>query len=219
VVLLAAGSGSRVGADVNKVLLPLLGRPVLDRSVGLVAALPSVVRVVVVHRAQDLSEVTAVVSARLPQALLVEGGSSRHASEWQALQALAPQVDAGEIDVVAVHDTARPLATAQLFSAVIGAAHARGGAVPVRPQPGLLATLPGSAAPRSPVAVQTPQAFRATELVAAYRAAEREGFEGTDTAACIERYTDLRVEAVPSPATNLKITFAEDVALAERLLS
>ena len=69
-----------------------------------------------------------------------------------------------------------------------------------------------------PVAVQTPQAFRARPLLDAYRRAERDGFVGTDTASCVERYTDLAIHCVPSPATNLKITFPEDVALAERLL-
>jgi 2-C-methyl-D-erythritol 4-phosphate cytidylyltransferase len=67
--------------------------------------------------------------------------------------------------------------------------------------------------------VQTPQAFRARELLAAYRQAAVDGFVGTDTAACLERYTDLAVVGVPSSPTNLKITFPEDVTLAEALLS
>jgi 2-C-methyl-D-erythritol 4-phosphate cytidylyltransferase len=67
--------------------------------------------------------------------------------------------------------------------------------------------------------VQTPQAFRATSLLAAYSAADREGFEGTDTAASLERFADVVVAAVPSSPRNLKITFPEDVDLAEALLS
>jgi 2-C-methyl-D-erythritol 4-phosphate cytidylyltransferase len=66
--------------------------------------------------------------------------------------------------------------------------------------------------------VQTPQAFRAVPLLDAYRCAEADGFTGTDTAACVATYTDLPVCAVPGRATNLKVTFAEDLALAERLL-
>jgi 2-C-methyl-D-erythritol 4-phosphate cytidylyltransferase len=214
VVLLAAGSGSRVGAETNKVLLPLAGRPVLAWSVHTVASLPYVDRVVVVHRPEDAAAVAAVAGG----ARLVEGGATRHASEWQALQVLAADVDAGALDVVAIHDTARPLAARDLFDAVVAAAAEHGGAIPVRSQPGLLPATPGSAAAGPLVAVQTPQAFRAAALLAAYRAAQGDGFEGTDTAACIERYTDLTVWGVPSPATNLKITFPEDVAVAERLL-
>jgi 2-C-methyl-D-erythritol 4-phosphate cytidylyltransferase len=214
VVLLAAGSGSRVGAEVNKVLLPLAGRPVLSWSVHTVAGLPYVDRVVVVHRPEDAAEVAAVAGG----ARLVEGGATRHASEWNALTALAAETDAGELDVVVIHDTARPLAGAGLFDAVVVAAAEHGGAIPVRSQPGLVAATPGTTAAAPLVAVQTPQAFRAAELLAAYRAAAADGFEGTDTAACVEHYTDLTIWAVPSPATNLKITFADDVALAERLL-
>ena len=55
-------------------------------------------------------------------------------------------------------------------------------------------------------------------LLDAYRQADRHGFTGTDTASCIERYTDLEIHCVESPATNIKITFPEDVSLAERLL-
>ena len=69
------------------------------------------------------------------------------------------------------------------------------------------------------MAVQTPQAFRAPELLAAYRRAAADDFTGTDTAACLERYTDLPVAAVASDRRNLKITFPEDVTIAERLLS
>jgi 2-C-methyl-D-erythritol 4-phosphate cytidylyltransferase len=221
VVLLAAGSGSRVGAEVNKVLLPLLGRSVLDRSLRTVAALQNVASVVVVHRAEDAEQVSALTrSATLADARLVEGGATRHASEWNALQVLSATVDGGDIDVVAIHDTARPLATAELFDAVIRSAHEYGGAIPVRWQPGLISTKAGhSTRAGRLVAVQTPQAFRAPDLLAAYRAAQRDGFEGTDTAACVERYTDLTVRGIPSPATNIKITFPEDVALAGRLLS
>ena len=65
--------------------------------------------------------------------------------------------------------------------------------------------------------MQTPQAFRADALLAAYRAADADGFEGTDTASCLERYGDLQIAAVPSTSGNLKITFPEDVSLAARL--
>ena len=65
-------------------------------------------------------------------------------------------------------------------------------------------------------AVQTPQAFRAGPLLAAYDARRGRGFAGTDTASCVAAYTDLRVTGVPAPATNLKITFPEDVEARSR---
>ena len=120
------------------------------------------------------------------------------------------------MDVVAIHDGARPLAGRELFAATIAAARDGGGAIPVVRLPGLLAR-DGRALPPELDGVQTPQAFRATELLAAYTAAAAEGFEGTDTAACWARYCDLPVVAVPSSPVNLKITFPEDLDLALRL--
>ncbi len=66
--------------------------------------------------------------------------------------------------------------------------------------------------------VQTPQAFRAVPLLEAHRRAAEDGYESTDTAACFERYADLPVVAVHGGPGNLKVTFPEDVAVAERLL-
>ena len=66
--------------------------------------------------------------------------------------------------------------------------------------------------------VQTPQAFRAVPLLEAHRRAAADGYESTDTAACFERYADLPVVAVHGGATNLKVTFPEDLVTAERLL-
>ncbi|MET0998853.1 MAG: 2-C-methyl-D-erythritol 4-phosphate cytidylyltransferase, partial [Marmoricola sp.] len=149
---------------------------------------------------------------------VVDGGAQRHASEWQALRTLAAEIEDGEIDVVAIHDAARPLAPATLWRAVIDAAAEHGGAIPVLPTP-RLSHRDGSVAARGLVAVQTPQAFRAPELLGAHRRAAADGFVGTDTAACLEQYADVAVVGVPSTAANLKVTFPEDVALAERLLS
>ncbi len=69
------------------------------------------------------------------------------------------------------------------------------------------------------VRVQTPQAFRAQPLLRAYRAAAADGFEGTDTSSCIEKYTDLRGPHFPGDGGNMKVTYAHDVAVAARLLN
>ncbi|WP_269204047.1 IspD/TarI family cytidylyltransferase [Nocardioides sambongensis] len=68
--------------------------------------------------------------------------------------------------------------------------------------------------------VQTPQAFRAQPLRRAYLAAAENGFEGTDTAACLERLAPagFRIMAVPGSASNLKVTWPEDLATAEALV-
>ena len=212
-VLLAAGSGTRVGAQRNKVLLPLGELPVLGWSLRTVRKLEYVGQVVVVHRPADRSAVERIA----PSDVLVEGGATRHTSEQNALTALAGRIDAGEYGVVAIHDTARPLASPELWDRVVDAAAEHGGAIPVVPMPGLLCRGQGPL-PRDVVAVQTPQAFRADALLASYLRADVDGFTGTDTASCLERYADVQIAAVPSSAGNLKVTFPEDVALAEGLL-
>jgi 2-C-methyl-D-erythritol 4-phosphate cytidylyltransferase len=219
VVILAAGSGSRVGAETNKVLLPLGGTTVLGHSVRTVLAVADVTRLVVVVRTGDEDAVREALAPLLGEheVRLVTGGATRHASEYAALQALAADVETGEVDVVAVHDGARPLAGPALFEATIAAAREHGGALPVVDLPGLLGR------DLRPVAeglagVQTPQAFRAVPLLEAHRRAAGDGYESTDTAACFERYTDLPVVAVHGGATNLKVTFPEDLEVAERLL-
>jgi len=215
VVILAAGSGSRVGAATNKVLLPLGDVPVLAWSVRAALAVDDVRRLVLVARAGEESAVRAAVEPVLGdrEVHLVEGGATRHGSEWNTLQVLAAEIDAGDLDVVAIHDGARPRASSALFTAVLAAAREHGGAVPAAPLPGLLTTgltpVDGEL-----VGVQTPQAFQAAPLLAAYRSAAADGFEGTDTAATFERYAVGRVAAVLSGSGNLKITFPEDVAVA-----
>ncbi|WP_300576774.1 2-C-methyl-D-erythritol 4-phosphate cytidylyltransferase [uncultured Nocardioides sp.] len=226
VVVLGAGAGNRVGAGVNKVLIELAGRPLLAWSLTHALATTGVDRVVVVAAPTEHAEVADALSAYLPQdgpdggpeVALVPGGTSRHGSEWAALQAVAGHVEAGRTDVVAIHDGARPLASPALFDAVVAAARRHGGALPAAATHGLV-TADLTPAPRGLVGVQTPQAFRARPLLEAYRAAARDGFEGTDTAATFERYAGLPVVAVPSTPANLKVTWPEDLALAEELLS
>jgi len=222
IVLLAAGSGSRVGAEVNKVLLPLGPTTVLGRSVTTALAVPDVHRVVLVVRP---GEQDAVAEAIVPllgerEVSVVTGGATRHQSEWQAVQVLAADIESGVLDVVAIHDSARPLADAGLYAATITAAREHGGAIPVAALGHLLthtlASVEGTG--QRLVGVQTPQSFRAPELLAAYRAAAADGAEFTDTAGCLERYGRVRIAAVPSTRSNLKVTFPEDVALAEALL-
>ena len=215
VVIVAAGAGTRVGGEVNKVLLPLGDAPVLAWSVRDALSLTDVTRVVVVVRPGQEDAVSGALAPHLGDAevLLVPGGETRHDSEWAALQVLAPDIESGAVDVVAVHDGARPLAGAALFTAVIEAARTRGGAIPTVPLPPVV----GASGRPDLHGVQTPQAFRAADLLAAYRLADRDGFTGTDTAASLERYADVQVLAVPGSPLNVKITFPEDVALAERL--
>lgn len=225
VVVLAGGSGSRVGADRNKVLLPLAGLPVLAHSVRTALTLDGVHRIVVVVRTEDRDAVAEALGPHLGthDVWLVDGGAERHDSEYAALRALRGDIEAGEISVVAIHDAARPLASAGLFRATIDHAAAEGAAVPAV-APGPLSDAVGRLTDGDLAAVQTPQAFAAQALLAAYDRAAEDGFRGTDTAACLEHYVvavgvETAIHRVPGERTNLKVTFPDDLALAEELLA
>lgn len=214
-VVLAGGSGTRLGAEGNKVYLPLAGRPLLSWSLVAFARAPSIGRLVLVTRPADRAE--AEEAAGGLDVEIVDGGATRHGSEWAALTLLAPAIRAGDVDVIAIHDGARPVVAEELIEDTVAAAREHGAVVPgvpltdvtdteLRPVAGTL------------VRVQTPQAFRAGLLLDAYERAEVDGFAGTDTAACVERYAGVPVHRTPGDPRNVKVTYRADLALAEALL-
>jgi 2-C-methyl-D-erythritol 4-phosphate cytidylyltransferase len=224
-VVLAAGIGARVGADGNKAYLPLAGRSMVSWSLDALTLVPDVTRTVMVFRRGERELAERTVTTELPDATVefVEGGDSRHASEFNVLRYLAVDIEAGTIDVVLIHDAARPMAGPDMFINALTIAREFGGAIPALPLIDVVRLTPnglvsaGSAA--GLVRVQTPQAFQSLPLLQAYRAADREGFEGTDTSSCVEKYTDLNVRTFGGQARNLKVTYAHDIAVAERLLT
>lgn len=230
-VVLAGGSGTRLGADRNKVYLCVAGRPVLAWSLATFVGMPEIGPVVLVVRPEDRPAAEELLrgdpSLAAADVLVVDGGSTRQESELRGLRALATPIGAGDVDVVLVHDGARPLVTAELARAVLSAARAHGGAVPGVPcrDLALIAEVVTDSdarlvapAPSGLVAVQTPQGFRAAVALAACAAALDDGFVGTDTAACVERFGAVVARHVPGDERNIKITYAHDLRVAESLL-
>jgi 2-C-methyl-D-erythritol 4-phosphate cytidylyltransferase len=205
-IVVAGGEGRRFGEP--KQFVPLAGRPVLTWSVD--AARRVVDGVVVVVPEEALADLT------LPDAdAMVAGGATRSASVRAGLSAVPD-----EAAVIVVHDAVRPLATAELFSAVIGALEADGvdGVVPAVPVSDTLKRMEDgrvtATVDRSDmVAVQTPQAFRASVLRKAHASSE----EATDDAGLVER-AGGHVTTVPGEPGNLKLTRPEDREVAEALL-
>jgi 2-C-methyl-D-erythritol 4-phosphate cytidylyltransferase len=224
-VVLAGGSGTRLGADGNKVYLPLAGRRLVSWALQAFADVRSVRRLVLVVRPADRELAEEIVDREVRSRVeIVPGGPSRHHSEFNALVHLGPAIRAGEIDVVAIHDGARPLAGRRLIADTIEAAGAYGAAVPGVPLEDAAVPHPQAGLRTEPVdrrlvRVQTPQAFRAAPLLLAYECAARDGFAGTDTAACMERYGGLPVHCLPGDPRNIKVTYPQDLFLAERLLA
>jgi 2-C-methyl-D-erythritol 4-phosphate cytidylyltransferase/2-C-methyl-D-erythritol 2,4-cyclodiphosphate synthase len=218
-IVAAAGKGRRFGAPENKVFAPLAGHSVLHWTLAGLSACAAIDALVLVTGAEDLPRVREIAS-RFPKVVTVcEGGAERADSVWNALQ----QVPAGT-ELVAVHDAARPLASQELLSAVVEAARAAGAALPATPVSDTLkrsadgATTVETVDRRELYGVQTPQVFSHDLLVQAYQTAHAAGFQGTDDASYVERLGHP-VQLVPGERTNLKITVAEDLLVAEALLS
>jgi 2-C-methyl-D-erythritol 4-phosphate cytidylyltransferase len=224
-VVLAAGMGTRVGADGNKAYLRVAGRTMVSWSLAALTQVPGIARTVLVYRRGERELSQSTVEQELPSATIefVEGGASRHDSEFNVLRYLAADIESGSVDVVLIHDAARPVAGPDMFVTALSVARKFGGALPAIPVTDVVTNDPGielrSLSDEMLVRVQTPQAFRASPLLDAYRAAARAGFEGTDTSSCVEAFTDVEVRTFRGEQANLKVTYADDIAVAERLLT
>jgi 2-C-methyl-D-erythritol 4-phosphate cytidylyltransferase len=115
------------------------------------------------------------------------------------------------------------LAPVKVVEEVLGAAMRTGSAIPALPLEDAVgvdeAGRMSHAARGDMVRVQTPQAFRSGPLLAAYQAAAADGFTGTDTAACVERYEGVPVQVVSGDPRNIKVTYADDLFTAELILA
>ena len=218
VVILAAGSGSRFGHATNKVWLPLEGKTVICRTISNAHQAFPDSRLLLVISPDDEAMARTILQKELPDINIeiTYGGATRHGSEYQALAHLQSDIESGAIDVVLIHDGARPLATPDLYRKIAEVAFEKGGAIPTT----TINPIEIDANHDTQIVrVQTPQGFRAKELLIAYQSAEVDGFTGTDTGACVEKYfPSIKAIAVEAEVSNLKITFAQDLQVAAALL-
>ena len=225
-VVLAGGGGTRFGGLHNKVYLPLAGRRVVSWSLDAMSRVPEIKRVILTVRPEDRPLAAEILDREVPHVAvtIVDGGDSRHASEYNALRHLESEVRAGRIDIIVIHDGARPLIAPTLIRELIDVARDVGGAVPGLPtndiaEVDLNAHIRERFKESALVRVQTPQAFSAQLLLDAYDAAATAGFNGSDTSSCIERFTDAVVKHVPGDERNIKLTYPQDLFLAEQILA
>jgi 2-C-methyl-D-erythritol 4-phosphate cytidylyltransferase len=224
-IVLAAGAGTRVGNSRNKVYLPLGGRRIVTWSLELFRQVPGIGRLVLVVRDGDRELAAEVLDREFPDVPVdvVSGGETRHESEYRALLHLADDIRRGEIDIVLVHDAARPLTPVKVVEQVLATAMRTGGAIPALPLEDVAGVDEAgriSEPDRTDLRrVQTPQAFRSAQLLAASEAAASDGVAGTDTASCVERYEGVPVHVVGGHPRNLKVTYADDLFMAELMLA
>lgn len=208
-LLVAAGSGLRLGAGGPKALVPVAGRPMLEWSLRALRAAPMVERIVVALPPGE----------RAPAGCeAVEGGVTRSASVRNAL------ARAGAADRIVVHDAARPLAPPDLFERCLAALDDADAAVAAA---AITDTVKEAGADRLVTAtldrsrlwaIQTPQAFRRTALERALAVPDAVLAQATDDAWLVER-AGGSVRIVESGPANFKITTQHDLRVARWLLA
>lgn len=216
-IVVAAGSGVRLGGAGPKALRELAGVPLVRLSVDALAAGGCDRAVVVVSTGDEAAFAAALDGADLPVDLVV-GGARRQDSVAAGLAAAA------DAAIVLVHDAARPLVPPSVVAKVIEAV--RAGADAVVPVVEVVDSLRQVAADGSSCvldragvrAVQTPQGFTRAALVAGHERVVESGVEVTDDAAACE-LAGYRVALVPGSSAALKITRPADLLIAERILA
>jgi 2-C-methyl-D-erythritol 4-phosphate cytidylyltransferase len=227
-VILCAGQGTRMRADRNKVLLPLLGKPLIAHTLAAFERAASVSEILLVAHPDEVAyfaRVVIPVAGARKVSGVIAGGATRHQSEQCALDALRERMTTGEIALVMIHDGARPLVTPAEIDQLAEVAREGAGAILVTPiavSETLLETHPDGTvtlvkASEELARAQTPQAFDARLLLAAYDQAHIDGFEGTDTASSLERLGHA-IHAVYGGDENIKVTTPDDLLRAEAIL-
>ena len=224
-VLVAAGDSLRMGTGARKPLLELCGRTLIEHTAGAFDRSPSVVEIVIVGHPADIeiyAQMARDATVRHPTFLkvraVVPGGRRRTQSVRHGTRSVSP-----DIDVVLVHDAARPLIQPDVIEAAARMAMREGAALVAVPVTDTLKTSASGTHAEHTLdrsvlwAAQTPQAFRRAVLVELLSRAAADEFEPSDDCALHERYLGP-VPIVAGDPRNLKITTPADLLIAEALL-
>ncbi len=218
-IIVAAGRGTRMGANVDKLWLPVAGQPVVAHTWKRFNDARCIDQIILVIREgmqTEFNQLAQQLQLKKPFRLVV-GGVERQDSVWNGLEAAAGS------EIVAIQDAARPCTTEELIAATIQAARETGAAVAAQPVTDTIKeTADGSIISRTVDrsklwSVQTPQTFRLEVIRRAIATAKAQGLSLTDdTAAC--ELIGQPVRLVRGAAPNPKVTIPADVPLVESLL-
>jgi len=221
-IILAAGSGKRFNSPVPKQFLQVAGRSLLEICLERFRDHPGVDGIILVSPADRLGMAEKTVAdGPFPKVIRVlAGGRTRQESSAIGCAALPERVEN-----VLIHDAARALVPVGIFTRVLEAlAHSRA-VMPVLPvndttvrvdEAGVVAAILDRAKLRR---VQTPQGFKSETILRAHELARAEGFSGAgDDCSLVLRYGLAPVVSVEGAAGNIKITYPQDLAIAEAIL-
>ncbi len=217
-ILVAAGSGSRLGVGEAKAFVKLHGCPMLHYSLATLAKLPSIAEVVIaIPTGMERKTRDEVAKAGLEVPVKITPGGIERQDSVRAALALA----SAEAEVIIIHDAARPFADATLFTRCLEVAAARGAAIAAIPVSDTLkrvaeGIIHATVKRAGLYQAQTPQAFQRRLLIAAHDRATRERVIATDDADLVEQIGGT-VEIVEASALNMKITTKMDLMIAEAI--
>jgi 2-C-methyl-D-erythritol 4-phosphate cytidylyltransferase len=219
-IVVAAGSGARLGASIPKAFVKVRGATLLARTlrtIGSVASIDEIVITVPAGMEQAAREEANAAGVSIPVKIVV-GGAARQDSVRIALS-----YSSATAELFVIHDAARPFATPQMFESCIERAGAIGAAIVAIPLADTLKrveqeTIAATVSRAGLWQAQTPQAFRRQLLIGAHERAVREKSITTDDADLVEQIGGTVAIVAGSPL-NLKITTAEDLSLAEAIVA
>ncbi len=218
-IVAAAGKGSRMQSELNKIFLEFAGKPVLAHTLSVLEACRTVDEIVIVTSECDIlgcKDIVEEFGISKVTAITV-GGKERQDSVRNALKEVSPQAD-----IVLIHDAARPLVTEEVISDVIENVTLCGAAAPgvsckntlkLADNEGFIADTPDRSLMYE---IQTPQGFSRDLIVRAHENALQNSLAGTDDCFLVEQLGN-RVKISQGDYRNIKITTPEDLPLAELL--
>ena len=216
----AAGRGSRMKANRNKILLELAGETILVQTLKKFAKIDRISNLIIAVAKDEIPLITLLLeSKQISKPIqIVVGGSERQFSIYNAIQKVP-----SESEIVLIHDAARPLVSTETIEKVIDSAIEFGGSIAAVPEKNTIKIATSDqfvekTLPRSLLwEIQTPQAFRRDIIEKAYESAISEKFLGTDDSSLVERI-GAQVKIVESESSNIKITTPDDLLFAEEFL-
>ena len=218
-LIAAAGSGRRMGADRNKLLLPLAGRCVIAWTLDAALAAQRVSWIGVVGQEMDREPILALVEGAAKPVVWIQGGSTRQESVQRGLAALP-----AEAEHVLIHDGARCLAEPALFDRCADAVAAGTALIAATPVTDTIKRVNGDGLiTETPLrselwAAQTPQGFQVDQLRRGHAEAQAQQWEVTDDASLFERL-GWPVQVLDAGPANIKVTTPFDLTVAEAVLA
>ena len=216
-VIVAGGSGSRMGAEKNKVLLDFCGQAVLRRTVDAFCACDRITNIVVVTRKSDREECSELLYGCGRDLIYANGGATRQESVYSGLKMCIGA------DYVLIHDAARALIDVETINRVIDdCIEYKAAAVGVKCKDTLKSVdgegfITGTVDREFTYNIQTPQAFLYNDIINAHEKAAEEGYDTTDDCALIEHYGG-RIKLTEGSYDNIKLTTPDDMAVGEIIL-